>query len=53
LNAPFFMPAKELGLDAYRFIFEDPDFAVAFKNALALAAGLALSPCRWAACWPS
>jgi iron(III) transport system permease protein len=26
LNAPFFMPAKELGLDAYRFIFEDPDF---------------------------
>ncbi|MYN44427.1 ABC transporter permease subunit [Pseudoduganella sp. FT93W] len=40
LNAPFFMPAKELGLDAYRFIFEDPDFSVAFKNALALAAGL-------------
>jgi hypothetical protein len=40
LNAPFFMPAKELGLDAYRFIFEDPDFSVAFKNALALATGL-------------
>lgn len=40
LNAPFFMPAKELGLDAYQFIFEDPDFSVAFKNALALAAGL-------------
>ncbi|MYM25704.1 ABC transporter permease subunit [Duganella sp. FT135W] len=42
LNAPFFMPAKELGLDAYRFIFEDPDFAVAFKNAFWLASGLAL-----------
>ncbi|MYM86907.1 ABC transporter permease subunit [Rugamonas sp. FT82W] len=40
LNAPFFMPAKELGLDAYRFIFEDPDFSVAFKNAFLLAAGL-------------
>ncbi|MCU6500231.1 iron ABC transporter permease [Rugamonas sp. A1-17] len=40
LNAPFFMPAKELGLDAYRFIFEDPDFSVAFKNAFLLASGL-------------
>ncbi|RFP14554.1 MULTISPECIES: iron ABC transporter permease [unclassified Duganella] len=40
LNAPFFMPAKELGLDAYRFIFDDPDFSVAFKNAFLLAAGL-------------
>lgn len=40
LNAPFFMPAKELGLDAYRFIFEDPDFSMAFKNAFLLAAGL-------------
>jgi len=42
LNAPFFMPAKELGLDAYRFIFDDPDFSVAFKNAFLLASGLAL-----------
>jgi iron(III) transport system permease protein len=41
LNAPFFMPAKELGLDAYRFIFEDPDFTMAFKNAFFLATGLA------------
>ncbi|WP_332853723.1 ABC transporter permease [Duganella sp. S19_KUP01_CR8] len=40
LNAPFFMPVKELGLDAYRFIFDDPDFSVAFKNAFLLAAGL-------------
>lgn len=40
LSAPFFMPVKELGLDAYRFIFEDPDFSVAFKNAFFLATGL-------------
>ncbi|MYM75263.1 ABC transporter permease subunit [Duganella sp. FT134W] len=42
LDAPFFMPVKNLGLDAYRFIFEDPDFAIAFKNAFWLAAGLAI-----------
>nr|WP_315395866.1 iron ABC transporter permease [uncultured Duganella sp.] len=40
LSAPFFMPVKELGLDAYRFIFEDPDFSMAFKNAFFLATGL-------------
>ncbi|MYN25431.1 ABC transporter permease [Duganella levis] len=42
LDAPFFMPVKNLGLDAYRFIFEDPDFAIAFKNAFWLASGLAI-----------
>jgi iron(III) transport system permease protein len=41
LSAPFFMPVKELGLDAYRFIFDDPDFTMAFKNAFFLAVGLA------------
>jgi iron(III) transport system permease protein len=40
LTAPFFMPAKEFGLDAYRFIFEDADFSSAAKNALFLAVGL-------------
>src|SRR5437868_4572942 len=40
LSAPFFMPAKELGLDAYRFIFEDPDFSIAFRNGFILATGL-------------
>ena len=40
LSAPFFMPNKELGLDAYRFIFEDPDFRVAFRNGFILATGL-------------
>ena len=41
LSAPFFMPNSEAGLDAFRFIFDDPDFALAFKNGLILAAGLA------------
>jgi iron(III) transport system permease protein len=40
LSAPFFMPNKELGLEAYRFIFDDPDFTLSFKNALILAGGL-------------
>ncbi|MGV7209279.1 ABC transporter permease [Oxalobacteraceae bacterium A2-2] len=40
LSAPFFAPVKELGLDSYRFIFEDPDFALAFENAFLLATGL-------------
>ena len=40
LSAPFFMPNKELGLDAYRFIFKDPDFRVAFRNVFILATGL-------------
>ena len=40
LNAPFFMPVREFGFDSYRFIFDDPDFAMAFKNGLMLAFGL-------------
>ncbi len=40
LTAPFFMPAKQFGLDAYRFIFDDPDFSSAAWNALYLALGL-------------
>src|SRR5450631_4081845 len=42
LNAPFFNPAKHLGLDAYRFIFEDPDFWNAFLNSVVIAAGMVL-----------
>ena len=41
LSAPFFMPMAASGLDAYRFIAEDPEFAQAFINGLELAAGLA------------
>src|SRR5207237_2035472 len=40
LNAPFFNPAKQLGLDAYRFIFDDPDFWNAFLNSVVIAAGM-------------
>jgi iron(III) transport system permease protein len=42
LTAPFFSPARELGLDSYSFIFEDPDFRQAFINGFILATGLAL-----------
>jgi iron(III) transport system permease protein len=42
LSAPFFMPMAAAGLDAYRFIAEDPEFAQAFWNGLQLATGLAL-----------
>src|SRR5450830_1513036 len=40
LSAPFFMPVREFGFDSYRFIFDDPDFSMAFKNGLMLALGL-------------
>src|SRR5471032_834032 len=40
LSAPFFMPVREFGFDSYRFIFDDPDFSMAFKNGLMLAFGL-------------
>jgi iron(III) transport system permease protein len=40
LSAPFFAPVKELTLDSYRFIFDDPDFRQAFANGFMLAAGL-------------
>src|SRR5438270_12679120 len=36
LNAPFFNPAKHLGFDAYRFIFDDPDFWNAFLNSVVI-----------------
>ena len=41
LSAPFFMPMKSFGLDAYRFIFADSDFWIAFRNGMTLAFGLA------------
>ncbi len=42
LSAPFFEANKELGLDAYRFIFADADFWQAFKNSFLIAAGMTL-----------
>jgi len=42
LSAPFFDAAKEVGLDAYRFIFADSDFWQAFKHSFLIAAGMTL-----------
>jgi len=42
LDAPFFQPEKNLGLDAYRFIFDDPDFKKAFLNSLYIALGMGI-----------
>jgi iron(III) transport system permease protein len=42
LNAPFFNPAKHLSLEAYGFIFDDPDFWNALLNSVIIAAGMVL-----------
>ncbi|HEV2221298.1 MAG TPA: iron ABC transporter permease [Casimicrobiaceae bacterium] len=42
LSAPFFDAKKTLGLDAYRFIFADPDFWKALGNSLLIASGMTL-----------
>ena len=40
LDAPFFQAQKLYGLDAYRFIFEDPDFKRSFLNSLYISTGM-------------
>lgn len=40
LSAPFFMPNKELGFEAYQFVFADEDFYNAFLNSLVIAVGM-------------
>jgi iron(III) transport system permease protein len=40
LTAPFFDPRRTAGLDAYRFVFADPDFWAAFLNSGLLAIGM-------------
>ncbi|MEP7061710.1 MAG: iron ABC transporter permease [Betaproteobacteria bacterium] len=40
LTAPFFDARKTAGLDAYRFVFADPDFWSAFVNSTVLAVGM-------------
>ncbi|WP_369973856.1 ABC transporter permease [Pelomonas sp. KK5] len=42
LSAPFFMPKHEVSLDAYRFVFDDPDFWFALRNSLLIAGGMVL-----------
>ncbi|KAF1021974.1 MAG: Sulfate transport system permease protein CysW [Paracidovorax wautersii] len=40
LNAPFFDPDRQWGFEAFRFIFDDPDFYVALRTGFVLAIGL-------------
>ncbi|NDL62210.1 ABC transporter permease [Acerihabitans arboris] len=40
LSAPFFSPSKVFSLEAFRFIFTDPDFYKALRNGFILAFGL-------------
>jgi iron(III) transport system permease protein len=40
LSAPFFDAVKTVGLDAYAFVFADPDFWSALVNSLLIAAGM-------------
>src|SRR5689334_8431403 len=40
LNAPFFNPERHLGVDAYAFIFADPDFWTSLFNSVVIAAGM-------------
>ncbi|HSV18999.1 MAG TPA: iron ABC transporter permease [Casimicrobiaceae bacterium] len=42
LTAPFFDARKTAGLDAYAFIFADPDFWQAFLNSVLIASGMTL-----------
>jgi iron(III) transport system permease protein len=40
LTAPFFQPAAQLSLNAYRFVFADADFWTAFVTTVLLAGGM-------------
>ena len=40
LSAPFFARSKAFSLEAYEFIFTDPDFYLALKSGFILAFGL-------------
>src|SRR6266849_2782899 len=42
LSAPFFDAGKEVGLEAYRFVFADADFWLALRNSLLIAGGMTL-----------
>ncbi|MBS0345142.1 MAG: iron ABC transporter permease [Proteobacteria bacterium] len=42
LSGPFFMPAARLSLEAFAFIFDDPDFWSATKNTLVIAVGMSV-----------
>jgi iron(III) transport system permease protein len=40
LTAPFFDPRKTIGLEAYEFVFADPDFWRALRTSLIIATGM-------------
>jgi len=40
LTAPFFQPTAKLSIEAYKFVFADPDFWSAFATTLMLGAGM-------------
>lgn len=40
LSAPFFDPAKELGLDAYQYVLTSPDFQQAFLSSFLVSFGM-------------
>ena len=42
LSAPFFDAVKKFGIDAYAFVFADPDFWSALVNSLLIASGMTL-----------
>ncbi len=42
LDAPFFDPSAQLGLDAYQFVFTEDDFWTAFWTTLMLCCGMAV-----------
>jgi iron(III) transport system permease protein len=42
LSAPFFDAQKTVSLDAYRFVFADPDFWQSFANSFLIATGMTL-----------
>ena len=42
LSAPFFDARKTFGLEAYEFVFADPDFWQALVNSVLIAAGMTL-----------
>lgn len=48
----FFSPSKVLSLDAFRFIFSDPDFYKALKSGFILATGLVVIAIPLGGSWP-
>jgi hypothetical protein len=48
----FFARTKSFSLEAFAFIFSDPDFYLALKSGFILAFGLVAIAIPWAGSWP-